>query len=235
MQSSTHSVVVIRILRHFPGGIRNRDQDVIAGGDVIDDQVLAGNVGCIDIRPSGRDPHHLGRKTADRELFWAGGRKLLLGVAKAETRFGARYDDVAAVPDEAILVELSHVEMVMRQMIVEEVGSLHRFAANKISVSDVFRDEIEAQQVVCAVRDASVLHFGVLAHVAELDGKVADVGGEVRPGRNERDGGRDDGGNECSGFHNDGLYARRWPVARNGFKNVRSNLIWSAREWRCRQ
>jgi len=87
---------------------------------------------------------------------------------------------------------------------------------------------------VRAVGDASVLDFGVFTYVANIEGEVADVRDEVRPGRNKRDRKREDGGNERGGFHNNELYGTTLAVARTGLKPVHGNLIKLVHDFLCR-
>lgn len=68
----------------------------------------------------------------------------------------------------------------MRKVVVEQIGAVKRFTGDEVGVSDVFGQEVEAEEVMRSVWDAAVLDFGWFAYVTHFDGEVADVRSEVR-------------------------------------------------------
>src|SRR5579871_5881319 len=144
MQSFADGVVVVCVFWNFPRRIGGDFQDVITVGYVVYYQILTSKVGAVDISPSRRYSHNVALGAGQGVLLWARIRKYLLDIGETETRLGARYCKTAIDFHQFILVELSHVEMVMRQVVIEEVWSIDWFAGSEIGVSYIFRQKVEA-------------------------------------------------------------------------------------------
>lgn len=68
----------------------------------------------------------------------------------------------------------------MRKVVIEKVGVVKWYPGDEVGVSDVFGEEVEAEEVMGSVWDAAVLDFGWFAYITLFDGEVADIRGEVR-------------------------------------------------------
>ena len=142
MQTFADRVIVKRILWNFPGGICSSDQYIVAVGNAVYHQILAQKVGSVDVCPSSRYTHGHVVRTENGEMLGFI-PKVLFNVGKTETRLGTGYGKAPVGTDEPVLVEFSHVKMVMGEVIVEEVWSIEGSSGNEIFVSNIFGDKVE--------------------------------------------------------------------------------------------